>query len=260
MPAQGRVASLGSHRQQSRRSPGIRAKQIGDPPQDTSSTRSSELPTVTSFRDDFHLPGESQQAVRETIAARRAHLEERLTRLKRNDFSLAGLPPNPLHRNIVEMETELKELKFVYCRHCDELLFDQKLKVRDQRCSKCSHEWRHSKPGQIMMWSEENDMHCTDLPPELQNLTPVEQSAIQRLSVVMKIYRLAGGALHLKGHCLTLLQDLEGFMTRLPPAPKDLPMIFLIGPGHRVSVGYENQELFVAQTKPPSPQCLHLHK
>lgn len=174
----------------------------------------------------------------EAITARTAYLEERLARLRRNDFSLAGLPPNPLHKNIIEMETKLKKLDFVYCRHCDEMLFDEKLTVRDQRCAKCSHEWRDSKPGQVMMWSQENDLHATDLPPELQDLTPVEQSCIQRLFVIMKIYRLAGGALHLKGHCLTLMQDLEGFAARLPPAPRDLPMMFLVGPGQRVSVSY----------------------
>ena len=225
-----------------RRSRSQRGRQIkpSKPPTTNSASssdrsRPSEQPGVLTFHDDFHPSPEALQEINESIAARTAYLKERLARLKRDDFSLSNLPPNPLHKKILEMEEKLKELHFVHCLHCDELLFDEKLTVRDQRCRKCSHEWRQAKPGQVMMWSRENDMHCTTVPPELQNLTPVEQSCCQRLFVVMKIYRLAGGALHLKGHCLTLLQDLEGFMTRLPPAPKDLPMIFLIGPGQRVS-------------------------
>ena len=166
---------------------------------------------------------------------REDYLKEKLERLCDNDFSWAGLPPNPLHRGIVKMEEELKQLQFVYCRHCDEELLQEKLTRRAQRCTKCKYEWEKSKPGQVQMWSLENDMHCTVVPPELQDLTPVEQSALQRIFVVMKIYRVSQGGLYLKGHCLSVLQDLEAFAVRLPPLPADLPMIFLIGPGQRVS-------------------------
>ena len=170
------------------------------------------------------------------LEERETYLQERLHRLHQNDFSWADLPPNPLHGGIVEMEEELQQLGNVYCRHCDELLLDEKLTSRDQRCPRCNVEWRHAREGQVMMWSLENDMHCTEVPPELQGLTPVEQSACQKIFPIMKIYRLSrGGALHLKGHCLTVLQDLKGFVQRLPPAPRDLPMVFLIGPGQRVS-------------------------
>ena len=169
------------------------------------------------------------------MESRELYLREKLARLQRNDFSWVDMPPNPLHDGILKMEEKLKEQEFVYCRHCDERLFNEKLTRRDQRCVKCRQEWSKSKPGQVLMWSEENDMRCTPVPPELQGLTPVEQSAIQRLFTVMKIYRVSQGALYLKGHCLTVLQDLEGFAKRLPPLPSSLPMIFLIGPGQRVS-------------------------
>ena len=171
------------------------------------------------------------------LEERETYLRERLHRLHQNNFSWAGLPPNPLHRGIIKMEEELQKLGHVYCRHCDELLLAEKLMGREQRCQKCYNEWRHHREGQVMLWSLENDMHCTSVPPELQGLSPVEQSAIQRLFPIMKIYRLSrGGALHLKGHCLTVQQDLEGFVQRLPPVPSELPMIFLIGPGQRVSL------------------------
>ena len=162
------------------------------------------------------------------------YLKERLARLQQDDFSWAGLPPNPLHSGIIKMEQKLQQLTFQYCRHCDELLLDEKLTMKEQRCQRCKAAWHHSKPGQVPMWSAENDLHCTAVPPELQDLTPVEQSAIQRIFVIMKIYRLGRGAIHLKGHCLGVLQDLQGFALRLPPAPSNLPMVFLVGPGQRV--------------------------
>ena len=170
----------------------------------------------------------------EAIEERETYLRERLERLHRGDYSWEGLPPNPLHRGTVAMEEELQELQYVYCRHCDEMLLGEKLTPKDQRCQRCRAEWEHSREGQVLLWSAENDMHATPLPAELQGLTPVEQSAIQMNFVVMKIYRVAQGAIHLKGHCLAVLQDLEGFAKRLPPAPSDLPMIFLIGPGQKV--------------------------
>ena len=188
-----------------------------------------------SFNDDFQPSEESRAEVMEAIGIRETYLRERLRRLQSNNFSWVGLPPNPLHTGILKMEEELRQLSFVYCRHCDEELFDEKLTRQDQRCGKCQHEYSKSKPGQVLMWSQDNDMHCTPVPPELQDLTPVEQSCCQRVFVVMKIYRVSQGALHLKGHCLTVLQDLEGWATSLPPMPSNLPMIFLIGPGQRVS-------------------------
>ena len=95
-------------------------------------------------------------------------------------------------------------------------------------------EERQGGPGAALVLPEQHALHLRA--PELQGLTPVEQSAIQRLFPIMKIYRLSrGGALHLKGHCLTVQQDVQGFAQRLPPAPSELPMVFLIGPGQRVS-------------------------
>ena len=89
-------------------------------------------------------------------------------------------------------------------------------------------------------------MHCTDVPPELSNLTPVEQSAIQRAFVLMKIYRLNQGGTFLKGHCLTVMQDLEEFAKRLPPRPADLPMVFLIGPGQRIPLTANAHKILAA--------------
>merc|ERR1712020_533377 len=172
--------------------------------------------------------------MREYARVRRVHLEERHARLQRNDFSWQGLPPNPLYENILRMEAELNNFKSVQCSHCKEVLFGEKL-TKDKMCQRCHTDDKRRAREEVRMWSAENNMHPeVDVPDALKDLTPVEQSAIQRMFVVMKIYRLARGATFLKGHCLTVKQDVAEFATRLPLRPADLPMIFLIGPNQRV--------------------------
>ena len=185
--------------------------------------------------DDFHPSEEETAEMREYARMRRVHLEARHERIQRDDFSWQDLPPNPLYENILEMEAELNKFKPVQCSHCKEELFDVKLTKMKKLCPKCDAENRRRTKGEVHMWSAENNMHVDDEVPEvLRNLTPVEQSAIQRMFVVMKIYRVARGATFLKGHCLAVYQDVAEFATRLPLRPADLPMIFLIGPNQRV--------------------------
>ena len=217
-----------------------------DSAQQRKSKRGSKTKATRNFPDDFHANDQEEIEMMAAVQSREIYLKEKLNRLQNDDFSWDELPPNPLHDGILKMEEKLGELEYVYCRHCDEMLYNVKLTSRDGRCDKCVSEWKNSKPGQVLMWSPENDMRCSQVPPELQNLTPVEQSAIQRLFPVMKIYRVSQGALYLKGHCLSVLQDLEGFVKRLPPVPSSLPMIFLIGPGQRIPLRANRNKIHAA--------------
>ena len=201
---------------------------------------------VKQLADDFHPPEEEMAEMREYARLRRAHLEERHARLQRNDFSWQGLPPNPLYENILRMEAELNNFKSVQCSHCKEVLFGEKL-TKDKMCQRCHTDDKRRAREEVRMWSAENNMHPEeDVPDALKDLTPVEQSAIQRMFVVMKIYRLARGATFLKGHCLAVNQDLAEFATRLPLRPADLPMIFLIGPNQRVPLKANAHKILAA--------------
>ena len=196
--------------------------------------------------DDFFPPDNVQAKMRQDAEARRVHLEARHARIQRDDFSLHDLPPNPLLENILAYEAELNKLTFVQCVLCKEKLFDEKL-TRQNMCQRCHNDDKRRAPEEVRMWSVENNMHVDDeVPAALSDLTPVEQSAIQRMFVVMKIYRLARGATFLKGHCLTVNQDLAEFVTRLPPRPADLPMIFLIGPNQRVPLKANSRKILRA--------------
>ena len=209
--------------------------------------RKGPAPNRNQIVNDFNPTPEEQAEIREGIEARRRYMEERIARLKRNDFSLHGLPDNPILEGILKMEAEMNSIEMPHCKHCDELKFDVKLTKKTGRCPQCQKEAdNHRTPGLVRKFSVENRMHCTDVPEVLQNLTPVEQSAIQRVFVVMKIYRLNQGATFLKGHCLAVMQDLEEFAKRLPPRPADLPMVFLIGPGQRIPLTANANKILAA--------------
>ena len=189
---------------------------------------------VKQVADDFQPPEEVQTRMRKDAEARRVHLEARHTNLQSDNFSWHDLPPNPLLQNILAYEAELNKFTTVECFYCKEVLLGEKLN-KNKMCQKCHNDDKRRAPEEVRKWSAANNMHPDEkVPPELSDLTPVEQSAIQRMFVVMKIYRLPRGATFLKGHCLAVNQDVAEFATRLPLRPADLPIIILIGPNQRV--------------------------
>ena len=201
----------------------------------TKKGKQAGIETRKQFVNHFNPSAEEQAEIRNFIEARRLYLTERLERIKRNDFSIAGMPPNPLLNGILKMEQELNSIETPKCTYCDEVKFDVQLTAKTKRCPQCQKETENRRtPGLVRKFSKENGMHFDAVPDALKDLTPVEAAAIQRAFVVMKIYRLNSGATFLKGHCLAVMQDLEEFAKRLPPRPSDLPMIFLIGPGKRI--------------------------
>ena len=195
--------------------------------------------------------------MREFAKARRVHKKELHARIQADNYSWHNLPPNPLLENLLRMESKLNNLTMEMCSHCDEQVFDQKLvkkKVKCGRCIdecrmcvKCNMEHKRRVNGEVYMWSDLNNMHVdAEVPDQLLNLTPVEQSAIQLMFVVMRIYKLNRGATFLKGHCLAVNQDLAEFATRLPPRPADLPMIFIIAPNQRVPLKANSHKILRA--------------
>ena len=230
-------------------SPGVFDFKQPKPKPNVRKPRAKKVPASNGnqFVNDFNPTPERQAEIRAGIESRRLYLEEWLARVKRNDFSLHGLPYNPIFEGILKMDAEMNGIEMPHCKHCDELKFDVKLTGKTGRCPQCQKESQnHRTPGLVRKFSMENGMHCTDVPAELTNLTPVEQSAIQRAFVVMKIYRLNQGATFLKGHCLTVMQDLEEFAKRLPPRPANLPMVFLIGPGQRIPLTANANKILAA--------------
>ena len=198
--------------------------------------------------NDFNPTPEEQVEIRAFNDTRHLFLSEQHKKVQNNDFSLRGLPPNPFFAEILEMEKKLNSIEMPYCEHCDEVKFDVKLTAKTKRCPQCQKEHEnHKTPGLVRKFSQENGMHCGEVPEELKNLTPVEQSAISVNFPIMKCYRLQpGGGTWLKGHCLAVNQDVEEFARRLPPRPADLPMVFIVGPGHRIPLTANANKILAA--------------
>ena len=65
------------------------------------------------------------------------------------------------------------------------------------------------------------------VPPELQNLTQVEEMLIARALPIMRVYIKPGGQRGYSGHCINLPQNVKTLATSLPRYPKDLSVIIV---------------------------------
>ena len=65
--------------------------------------RKGNVSNMKQFVNDFNPTPDEQADIRANIELRRQYLAERLARLKRNDFSMHGLPYNPVFEGILKM-------------------------------------------------------------------------------------------------------------------------------------------------------------
>ena len=61
-----------------------------------------------------------------------------------------------------------------------------------------------------------------DIPPELQDLTQVEEMLISRALPIMRVYIKPGGQRGYAGHCINLPQKVEELANTLPRYPKEV--------------------------------------
>jgi len=64
-------------------------------------------------------------------------------------------------------------------------------------------------------------------PAELVGLPDIEEMLIARAFPIMCVYRKHGGQRGYKGHVLNLPQDIQGFLSRLPPNVAQLPYLII---------------------------------
>ena len=89
-------------------------------------------------------------------------------------------------------------------------------------CLRCKRD-----KGNPKLFSQENDMDPGCLPTALQGLTDIEEMLIARACPIMCVYRKHGGQRGYKGHVLNLPQDIQGFLSRLPPNVAQLPYLII---------------------------------
>jgi hypothetical protein len=99
---------------------------------------------------------------------------------------------------------ELKEMNYnIYsCSICNETRID--MKIKNNICDRCT---KDKLP--IKMFSTENNMDPGVVPPELKDLTIVEQQLISRISPCINLHMLKHGGLAANGHCVAFPQEVS---------------------------------------------------
>ena len=89
-------------------------------------------------------------------------------------------------------------------------------------CSRCSRDKKSPRK-----FSVENSMIPSSIPPELKNLTQIEEMLIARALPIMRVYIKPGGQRGFSGHCINQPQNVTELATSLPRYPKDLAVIIV---------------------------------
>jgi hypothetical protein len=137
---------------------------------------------------------------------------------------------NPLHVAGRKVHAELRALQLSECRLCKERGFDMQVGPRIRMCKRCQEEKNRLK-GVPPTYSTQNNMDPGPLPDCLRILTPIEVSAISRVSPCQNIIVMGRGHTYgQKGHSVSFEQDVEGFAKSLPRGQEDLPYVLIKSP------------------------------
>ena len=204
----------------------------------------SSLLEISQWKNNFFLSEENEKVANENIRKLKAWRKERMNRINNEKNGLEGLGKNPIIEAGIKIHLELSNTKWTFCKTCNEKWLDVPISPRANKCPRCLKE--KLKNGIPPTFSSMNDMHARDAPDVLQCLNQVEQAAVSRIAVIIKMYRLRGGSLFLKGHIIAFEQDLPEFAHRLPPCPAHLPMIVLVAPGQKVPLRANRHKILAA--------------
>ena len=114
------------------------------------------------------------------------------------------------------------------CVVCQESYPFIKTGPRNQKCQRCNSN---------QIFRKKNNLTPEMAPNCLRDLTPVEKSAISQICPVLQVYK-KGNSTGSRGHCVSVMQDVKAFVTKLPPLPRDLPYLYLRPPTERVTDTY----------------------
>ena len=208
---------------------------------------------ISHWKNDYFSRGRNEGLIDENIEKLKRWRVERLARINVENSSLENMPENPILEAGRYIHEKLMETEWKYCSSCNENWLDVKISPRAKKCPRCLN--NRSKNGVPPTFSPENNQHADESPDVLKSLNQVEQAAISRIAVVIKMYRLRGGSLFMKGHIIAFEQDLPEFALRRPPTPENLPMIVLIAPGQTVPSSVLRVIPVTSVTSPSSYSC-----
>ena len=125
----------------------------------------------------------------------------------------------------------LRAMRLMLCRNCNQ----QRLLPREAAehyifqgslswCQRCGA-WGKNQHGQT--WGDFNSMDPRAVPPELQDLTEVEEMLIARVAAIMKVEVLKGGTTAARGHCIAFTQNNQFLVDELPRLPREVSYVFV---------------------------------
>jgi hypothetical protein len=94
------------------------------------------------------------------------------------------------------------------------------MKITNNICDRCT---KDKLP--IKMFSKENNMDPGVVPPELKDLTIVEQQLISRISPCINLHMLKHGGLAANGHCGAFPQEVSEPGKMFPILPSEVNII-----------------------------------
>ena len=115
---------------------------------------------------------------------------------------------------------ELQEMSYnlLACSICNERRIN--LTIKDGMCLRC---YQDKVP--VKMFSNDNNMNLGVVPPELADLSIIEQQLIARISPCISIHMLKHGSLAASGHCVSFPQEVNEPCKILPLLPSDVQII-----------------------------------
>ena len=136
--------------------------------------------------------------------------------------------PPPLHENqhfnkvmdcIRSFELKQMSLNFKFCTICKERRIETKISS-SSICKRCN-----SDKNSLKLFSFQNNMDPQSVPPELSDLSIIEQQLICRISPCINIHMLKHGGIASAGHCVTFPQEVNEPAKIFPRLPSEINIV-----------------------------------
>jgi hypothetical protein len=94
------------------------------------------------------------------------------------------------------------------------------MKISNEVCKRCSID-----KNIIQLYSEDNNMDPKPSPPDMSDLTVIEQQLISRISPCINVHLLNHGGIGSSGYCVTFPQEVNEPAKIVPRLPKEIEVL-----------------------------------
>lgn len=107
-----------------------------------------------------------------------------------------------------------------YCKICHERDIEMNM-FNTEICKRCSLDTKNK----VKMYSDENNMNPGKVPPELADLSMIEEQLICKISPCINVHMLKHGGIGSSGHCVTFPQAINEPSQIFPRLPSEINVI-----------------------------------